>query len=460
MPRYDPSDSDEETYTHYGPFLDEEFFFYGDTKSTIELDSLELHHITDGFVGFDDLEMIYYKGKDGNLEDVFFSGIATISKVDSLCEKGYMDLLKAVRERDATVTFAKLNMYCKDGKIQVELHCQLKMMPHSYSSGSATKFPGAVVLYSKNMNNLNAQRQYVVSSFHANCFRRSEGFLQRYMVVGFVGDVCSRFRSTVPRKDRDVHWLVNVYMEDYNELFGRTRPRLHRSEVYDHFAVHSEWLSRVFYPKKDWLDRNKWIKWQETVKVSREKAIKAKKTWGVPIVRPKALRNPRTKPIVHRSLDGNIYVPPSYDLESDSDSPEPPPSEAESSDGDEKYTWDPALRPPSIRGLFNPMPVPSWYWTCDITPRCQFVIDLGYQRDMGAPCMAPLTAKEKAYLQGTAWGLYDHKLGKIWSKICQNHMDWHWREAGIVVDHRNKRLYALEEENMEVVSDEDHSHDA
>jgi len=45
------------------------------------LESLELHHKVDGFIGFDDLEIIYNQGREGNLEDVFFSGIATLSRV-------------------------------------------------------------------------------------------------------------------------------------------------------------------------------------------------------------------------------------------------------------------------------------------------------------------------------------------------------------------------------------------
>jgi hypothetical protein len=69
--------------------------------------------------------------------------------------------------------------------------------------------------------------------------------------------------------------------------------------------------------------------------------------------------------------------------------------------------------------------------------------------------MAPLTVGEKAYLRQNDWGLYDRRLGKIWSKICQAHMDWHWKKDGrIVVDHKNRRLYALKENTTRDDSDD------
>jgi hypothetical protein len=72
----------DETRTSYGPFPDEEFFFYYD-KSTIPLEGLEIYHKTNGFIGFDDLEVIYDKGKDASFDDVFFSGIVTISNAST-----------------------------------------------------------------------------------------------------------------------------------------------------------------------------------------------------------------------------------------------------------------------------------------------------------------------------------------------------------------------------------------
>lgn len=33
--------------------------------------------------------------------------------------------------------------------------------------------------------------------------------------------------------------------------------------------------------------------------------------------------------------------------------------------------------------------------------------------------------------------------------MCQAHMDWHWREARLVLDHDKKRIYGVEEEEEE-----------
>lgn len=112
-----------------------------------------------------------------------------------------------------------------------------------------------------------------------------------------------------------------------------------------------------------------------------------------------------------------------------------------------QYAHNPRLRSRVHRGLLLPMPAPTWYWTCNITDDCPFVIDIGHQRTPDAPCMAPLTDKEKNYLvgPGSVWGLYDSKLRRIWKKMCQTHMDWHWMDAGLILDHERKAIYAVEE---------------
>ena len=63
--------------------------------------------------------------------------------------------------------------------------------------------------------------------------------------------------------------------------------------------------------------------------------------------------------------------------------------------------------------------------------------------------MDPLSEKEKDYLVGpnSAWGLYDTKLGRVWKKMCQAHMDWHWKDAGLILDHERKMIYGIEDEN-------------
>ena len=65
----------------YGPFLDEELFFYDDTRTVIELDAVQIFDMDQGFVGFDDLERIHDQGRDGSYDRVMFSGVATLKKV-------------------------------------------------------------------------------------------------------------------------------------------------------------------------------------------------------------------------------------------------------------------------------------------------------------------------------------------------------------------------------------------
>ena len=59
----------------YGPFLDEELFFYDDTRTVIELDAVQIFDMDQGFVGFDDLERIHDQGRDGSYDRVMFSGV-------------------------------------------------------------------------------------------------------------------------------------------------------------------------------------------------------------------------------------------------------------------------------------------------------------------------------------------------------------------------------------------------
>lgn len=144
--------------------------------------------------------------------------------------------------------------------------------------------------------------------------------------------------------------------------------------------------------------------------------------------------------------DIDFDEPPSDSEMADSESSSS--SSCSDDDAQIQYAHTPILRSRVRRGLFNPMPLPTWYWACDITEDCLFTIDLGSseKREADAPCMEPLTLKEKCYLRYTTWGLYDKKLGRIWRKMCQAHMDWHWREVGLVLDHKMKRIYGVEEE--------------
>jgi hypothetical protein len=113
------------------------------------------------------------------------------------------------------------------------------------------------------------------------------------MVLKFIVDACSRNRQEVPREDRDVHWLVKVYLEDYSSVFKKHEmPRMHRSEVYDHLATHAEWLKKVF-ARKALVDRGKWGDWIEEAKHWKKKAKRAGIKWGIPMTRPVVPRNTR-----------------------------------------------------------------------------------------------------------------------------------------------------------------------
>ena len=106
------------------------------------------------------------------------------------------------------------------------------------------------------------------------------------MLLKFILDTCWRYKNDVPRQERDVHWLVDVYLQDYAVLFsGRRRPRLHRAAVYDHFATHAEWLRNVF-TKKLAVDRLLWKLWVEESKIYKVKARRKKSKWGCRTKRP------------------------------------------------------------------------------------------------------------------------------------------------------------------------------
>lgn len=69
----------------YGPFLDEELFFYED-RTVLELELLQIHDTKRGFVGFNDLEKTHDVGKAGSFDSVMFSGRVTLKKVScSIC---------------------------------------------------------------------------------------------------------------------------------------------------------------------------------------------------------------------------------------------------------------------------------------------------------------------------------------------------------------------------------------
>lgn len=61
-------------------------------------------------------------------------------------------------------------------------------------------------------------------------------------------------------------------------------------------------------------------------------------------------------------------------------------------------------------------------------------------RTADAPYMAKLSEAEKTYLVGSSWRLSDRKVRRIWKKICQNHWEDHMEQAGLFVDHVNKRI--------------------
>ncbi|KAF8573596.1 hypothetical protein K439DRAFT_948395 [Ramaria rubella] len=441
----------------YGPFFDEELFSYHDTRSTFQLDAVEIFHTKMGFIGLNDLETIYNKGREGSFDQVMFSGIMTLTKTKHLCEGGFKMLLKNVERVDPSVTSETLHKSCKLGAIRVKIQCQLSTMPVCY----LTKSPAnSIVFYSKNYNNMTRQRRYTVNSFHILCFRRSELTLQRYMVYKFVQDVCIRHRNTVLKEDRDVHWLVKLYVEDYAAAFkNHQRPRLHRSEVYDHFAMHAKWLRGIFM-KKPIVDRVKWEEWIEEVKQSKKKAKAAGVHWGTRVKREIQKQDGEedfsdddnslarddeqdNMPIYNLDVDDLEETPPESDGESSSE------TDASDSDDDQVYyTHDPSLHSRTHCGLFMPMPTPTWYWTCNIKSGCTFVIDIGSKRRQDAPCMSPLNDTEKNYLMSSVWGLYDVKLGKIWRKMCQAHMDWHWKEVGLIIDHEQKTIRGVEVGNL------------
>lgn len=116
-----------------------------------------------------------------------------------------------------------------------------------------------------------------------------------------------------------------------------------------------------------------------------------------------------------------------------------------------QYAHDPRLRSRVHSGLLLPMPAPTWYWTCNIKKQCSFVIDFGRHRRRDAPCMRSLSESEKDFILKTAWGLYDKRLVRIWKKICQAHMDSHWREAGLILDHDRRVIYGIEEEGERAI---------
>ena len=245
----------------------------------------------------------------------------------------------------------KLYRYCKQGHVKVELHCQLALMPvcylsefvvpvcqHPHHTGlisqKSPKFdyyifqepeqvasiwtfspllpPSTILQFSS----LTAQRRYVVNTFQISCFRRSELTLQRYMLLKFIYDTCSRYHNEIPREKRDVHWLVEVYLEDYAAVFGnRQRPRLHRSEVYDHFATHAKWLRKVLR-KKALVDRTLWEQWMDDSTMLKRKARKRKSKWGARlkrrVVRLKRPVAPKDEQSEHEDSIVSFHIPLIY----------------------------------------------------------------------------------------------------------------------------------------------------
>ncbi|KAF8520065.1 hypothetical protein JB92DRAFT_1920872 [Gautieria morchelliformis] len=213
-------------------------------------------------------------------------------------------LLREVERRHPTINADKLHRYCRQGHVKVELHCQLALMPVCYLTNSPAN---SVLIYSKNINNLTAQRRYIVRTFHIGCFRRSELTLRRYYILKFVIDACVRYRNDIPREKRDVHWLVKVYLEDYNAIFqDKQRPRLHRSEVYDHFAMHGEWLGKVFR-QKQLLDRSLWEEWMDDCTLLKRKARRRKLKWGAQFKRQVMLQDDQLEQDDYVASDDNTF---------------------------------------------------------------------------------------------------------------------------------------------------------
>lgn len=79
----------------YGPFLDEQLFHFTD-KTVLTLDKFQLYDTSrEEYIGFDDLQVIYDKGREGNFNRIFFTGIAVLEKVGSqvmLTDSGYVSI--------------------------------------------------------------------------------------------------------------------------------------------------------------------------------------------------------------------------------------------------------------------------------------------------------------------------------------------------------------------------------
>jgi hypothetical protein len=60
----------------------------------------------------------------------------SVLKTSWLCEHGFKALLKQVEMRDPSMNADKLHRHCRQGRVKVELHCQLAVMPVCYLSMS------------------------------------------------------------------------------------------------------------------------------------------------------------------------------------------------------------------------------------------------------------------------------------------------------------------------------------
>ncbi|KIJ45171.1 hypothetical protein M422DRAFT_30021 [Sphaerobolus stellatus SS14] len=434
--------------TIFGPFIDEEFFYYND-HSILGLVSLRLYREGQGYIGFEDLEPIYALGKDGQLDDVFFSGIVTLTKTKCLSSNGFAILLGQVREKAATVNPQVLRKWCKDENIKVELFCQLKNMPVCYLVRARMD---SIMIVSNNKINKHAQRRYWVESFHIACFERSESVLRRYMVLAFIFGTITRNRKTVSREERDVHWLVQQYMDDYDRIFpNRLKPTLHRSEVYDHFAIHSSWLKNIFDTSWDWVNKAKWTDWVEQAEKLKESASDGNK-WGKPIKRVPVETDAQAE---EDEEDDVLHVPdlpdPDAEVESESEFELSSCSSEDDSLEDEPNHFIHHSVDMSVlhKGLFKEMSPPTFLWLCDITAKCKFRIDLHACREQDLPCMKTLSSHEKEHLRSGKWHLAEKKLARIWIKMCQSHMDWHWKEVGLKVDHDLRTVISSTSESLD-----------
>ncbi|GJJ08544.1 hypothetical protein Clacol_002762 [Clathrus columnatus] len=313
-----------------------------------------------------------------------------------------------------------------------------------------------VVVYSNNYNNFNQQRCYIANTLHIKCFSRSERTLQFAMIEKFVLDTTKKYKE-IPRASRDVHWLVKHYIAAYKKVFHhRQRPTLHKAAIYDYFAVYAELLDDIFTHKIFPMNLSKWAVWVAEAREYQEEAKAADSEWGtVPLGRLQTLPDgsqdiDEDEVVEAQAEDAEELNIMDVDVDVDIGDPFQGPlnhdkvtldDASNSSEEDAPYTVDSNLIGLMQRRLLKRMPLPEWYWECDLDPDCTFVINLNSpHRTADARYMAKLSEEEKAFLIGSSWRLLDKKIRRIWRKICQAHWEEHMEEVGFTIDHASRHI--------------------